>query len=88
LGRVTLVDFLLARSDEELLKARCSYETTSSGDLRCVCARPSSEVLELVAKADMIRRWRNTPQKEPLLRLLADDYVWHPDYRLEWHPVQ
>lgn len=85
---VTLVDFLLARSDEELLKASCSYDMTPSGDLRCSCDRPTSEVLELVAKADMIRRWRHNPRRVPLLRLLADDYVWHPDYRPEWHPLQ
>lgn len=85
---VTLVDFLLARADEELLKASCSYDMTPSGDLRCSCDRPTSEVLELVAKADMIRRWRDNPRRVPLLRLLADDYVWHPDYRPEWHPLQ
>ena len=22
-----------------------------------------------------------------LLRLLADEYVWHPDYREGWHPI-
>lgn len=84
---MTVVDFLLARSGEDLLTASCSYETTSSGELRCLCDQPSGDVLDLVARADMIRRWRDNPTREPLLRLLADQYVWHPDYRPEWHPV-
>jgi hypothetical protein len=44
-------------------------------------------MLETVAKASLIRRWSSDPQKDPILRLLADEYVWHPDYRAEWHPI-
>ena len=82
-----MVDFLLARSEEDLQHAGCSYEATSTGDLRCLCERPSSETLETVAKASLIRRWSSDPQKDPMLRLLADEYVWHPDYREGWHPI-
>lgn len=84
---VTVVDFLISRTDEELRKASCCYEATPSGDLRCLCPRPTSETLEIIAKGSLVRRWAGSPERESLLRLLADDYVWHPDYQPEWHPV-
>ena len=83
---MTVVDFLRARCAEELQQSSCSYELSPTGDQRCLCEQPRSETLELLAKASIVRRWGNDPDKHRLLRVLASEYASHPDYRLEWHP--
>lgn len=83
---MTVVDFLRARCDEELQHASCSYVATPTGDFQCLCDRPESETLELLAKASIVDRWGSDPHRRPLLRILAADYAWHPDYRPEWQP--
>lgn len=83
---VTVAEFLLARSEEELQRAGCRHEASTRG-VRCSCERPSSRVLDVVARASLVRRCSGDPAMEPILRLLADAYACHPDYRSEWHPV-
>lgn len=80
-----LVDFLMARFDEELHEASCVYDTTPDGHLRCRCDRPEWEVLEMVACLELVHRWRGKPERDVLLRMLADPFSGHPDYERHWH---
>jgi hypothetical protein len=84
---MTVTDFLQARCDEELQEVSCSYSALPTGSFECLCDRPDGGTLELLAKASIVHRWENAPDKRPLLQILAADYAWHPDYRPEWRSV-
>jgi hypothetical protein len=83
--RVTILDFLLARSDEDLRQAACTFEDVPGGAPVCRCERPTPRALELLARRHLIHRWSRAPEGRVLLRLLADDHATHDDYRPEWH---
>jgi hypothetical protein len=84
---MNLLDFLLARTVEDLRKQRCDFEQERNGDLRCLCKKPSPEVDTLFHQVMLIRECSEIPSREFVLRLLADRYATHPEYRPEWHCI-
>ena len=82
---VTLTDFLVARAVEALEASGCELDRRADGRPTCRCAEPDAA---LSAQIDLIY-WCDDrrPTGEAFLRLLADDYATHPDYRPEWHRI-
>jgi hypothetical protein len=84
---MNLMDFLLARTVEDLQEQRCDFEQESNGDLRCLCQEPTPQVDALFDQAKLIRECSEIRSHEFMLRLLADRYATHSDYRPEWHRI-
>ena len=85
IGRVTLTDFLLARSLETLEANSCDYFV--AGDrVICNCARPSEAIEQALDDIDLIR-WSGLAlgPNNPVEALLADQYATHPAYDPDWH---
>jgi hypothetical protein len=85
IGRVTLTDFLMARSLEALEAHSCDYFV--EGDrVICNCAAPSEGVEQVLDDIDLIR-WsdRALGPNNPVEALLADQYATHPAYNPDWH---
>lgn len=85
---MTLTDFLVARSVEALDALGCDYRRRADGDLVCACADPSAGVTRTLGQLDLIQ-WCDSQEStgDLFLRLLADGYATHSDYRPEWHRI-
>ena len=83
-----VADFLLERCQEILDCGSCSYEIDRVGNLDCTCADPQEQVraaLRTMALVLWLAELEETG--ETYLRMLADSYADHPDYRVEWHQL-
>ena len=85
---MTLTDFLVARNVEALDASDCEYDRLADGRLVCLCADPEPGVTRTLEQLDLIR-WCDAriATGEVFLRMLADGYATHPDYRSEWHAI-
>lgn len=84
-GRVTLTDFLVARSLEKLEACSCDYYV--AGDrVICLCETLAEPVEQVLDDLDLVR-WcdRALGPDNSISAILADQYTTHPDYDPAWH---
>lgn len=85
LRRMTLTDFLVARSLETLEAGSCDYYVDGARVV-CDCATLSEPVEHALHDLDLIR-WSDLVfgPENPIEAILADQYATHPDYDPAWH---
>jgi len=85
---VLVVDFLLQRCHEVLVDASCDFEIDKSGRLSCRCQDPAEGVSAALEEMALILWLAELDETgETFLRMLADAYADHPEYRPEWHEL-
>ena len=84
---MTLKQFLIARTVEDLTRRSCVFELEDDDEPRCLCPAPSGAIDELFAQVRLINRWSALPSGGSLLKLLAGKYAAHEEYELQWRPA-
>ena len=83
-----VADFILQRCQEVLDRASCDYEIDRVGNLACTCADSQEQVSTALSTMAFVLWLSELEQSgETYLRMLADAYADHPDYRVEWHQL-
>lgn len=85
LVRVTLTDFLVARSLETLDAGSCDYFL--AGDrVICNCETIAEPVEQALDDLAMVRVCNSVfGPDNPIVAILADQYATHPEYDPGWH---
>jgi hypothetical protein len=82
---VSVADFLVDRFCEELKAESCIHERDAQGAVRCLCERPTERAVTTLTRIDLVRWCEGSSSGAVFLRLFADAFATHPDYRPEWH---